>query len=290
MNYILVTPARDEEQNLPLVIEAVTNQTTLPRLWVIVDDGSKDGTPEIVRRYQQRYDWIRLVSLPRRARDVQLHYAHVCRVGFDYAIQSCERLHIDYEFICLLDADTVPEKDYFRKIMLRFAENPRLGIASGGIYYKRNGKLTYEFSFEDEPRGTGRVWSRKCFLDTGGYAPDPAMHTISNVKAKLRGYDVVQFRDILMVHLRKTSSEGGFWHRYLRTGEAAYYIHKRLSIVIAASFYLSIRFAPSAGASYLLGYLNALSNKNQRIEDPEIRDYFKNQSLLRRIRDFVRKR
>src|SRR5438876_8230077 len=42
--YVLITPARNEEAFIEKTIEAVTRQTVLPIRWVIVDDGTPDGT------------------------------------------------------------------------------------------------------------------------------------------------------------------------------------------------------------------------------------------------------
>ena len=42
--YCLITPCRDEAEYARLTIESVAKQTLPPTLWVIVDDGSTDGT------------------------------------------------------------------------------------------------------------------------------------------------------------------------------------------------------------------------------------------------------
>ncbi len=42
--YILITPARNEAQHLEKTIQSVVRQTALPLRWVIVSDGSTDGT------------------------------------------------------------------------------------------------------------------------------------------------------------------------------------------------------------------------------------------------------
>lgn len=44
--YIVVTPCKNEGENLPNLIASVVAQTIMPVLWVIVDDGSTDTTPE----------------------------------------------------------------------------------------------------------------------------------------------------------------------------------------------------------------------------------------------------
>ena len=42
--YIIITPVRDEEKFIRSTLESVVSQTVKPVEWVIVDDGSKDGT------------------------------------------------------------------------------------------------------------------------------------------------------------------------------------------------------------------------------------------------------
>src|SRR5580658_392016 len=72
LKYVVITPARNEAQFIELTLESVTNQTVLPRKWVIVSDGSTDGTDDIVKKYMARHPWIELVRMPERA---ERHFA-----------------------------------------------------------------------------------------------------------------------------------------------------------------------------------------------------------------------
>ena len=51
LSYVLITPARNEAAFIEQTIQSVVAQTVRPMKWVIVSDGSTDGTDEIVRRY-----------------------------------------------------------------------------------------------------------------------------------------------------------------------------------------------------------------------------------------------
>ena len=65
-SYVLVTAARNEAEFIELTIRSVVAQTIRPLKWVIVSDGSTDGTDEIVRNYARDYPWIDLVQMPAR--------------------------------------------------------------------------------------------------------------------------------------------------------------------------------------------------------------------------------
>ena len=66
-----ITPARNEAEYIEQTIQSVVAQTVLPLRWVIVSDGSTDGTDAIVEKYLAGRPWIELVRLPPR-RDASL--------------------------------------------------------------------------------------------------------------------------------------------------------------------------------------------------------------------------
>ena len=53
-------------QFIELTIQSVVAQTVLPIKWIIVSDGSTDGTDDIVREYLADYPWIELIRMPER--------------------------------------------------------------------------------------------------------------------------------------------------------------------------------------------------------------------------------
>jgi len=84
-NYILITPARNEEKNIPLTIESTINQTLKPKLWVIVNDNSSDSTPQIVEKYLGNFPWIKLINLKKKYEYWGINYSRVCIKGFEFA-------------------------------------------------------------------------------------------------------------------------------------------------------------------------------------------------------------
>jgi glycosyltransferase involved in cell wall biosynthesis len=56
VSYVLVTPVRDEVATIPRTIDSVVNQTLRPTEWVIVSDGSTDGTNAVVEAAAATHD------------------------------------------------------------------------------------------------------------------------------------------------------------------------------------------------------------------------------------------
>ena len=275
MTYILITPAKNEEQFLPLVAESVVAQSVKPTLWLIVDDGSTDNTSIIVEKLKERYPWIIGVRLPPHPRDLYFHYSYVCKCGFDHVIDYAERFGIRYDYIGLVDADTVLEYQYFEKLISKFESDSSLGIASGSIHEIINGsiKKVHEGSF---PRGTGRLWTLDCFRDTGGYVVEAAAHSISNVKAIQQGYHIKRYKDITAVQQRPTRSAEGLWKTYLEDGELAHYLNKHPLLVTLNTIYFTFRWPYYVGLPYLGGYLCSIMTRKDQIKDEAIKCYYWN--------------
>src|SRR6266436_8272881 len=104
--YMLITPARNEAQFIELTIKSVVAQTVRPLKWVIVSDGSTDGTDDIVAKYAAEHDWIELVRMPERR---ERHFA-----GKVYAFNAgyAKVKGLDYQIIGSLDADMSFDESY----------------------------------------------------------------------------------------------------------------------------------------------------------------------------------
>src|SRR6266487_6723 len=136
--YVLITPARNEAQFIEQTIRSVVGQTVRPAKWVIVSDGSTDGTDDIVRKYAALHDWIELVRMPERK---ERHFAGkvlAFNAGYDRV-----RL-LPYRFLACMDADISFEPDYFAYLLDRASQDPSLGIVGTAF---REGRMSYDYRF-----------------------------------------------------------------------------------------------------------------------------------------------
>jgi len=161
LSYVLITPARNEAEYIELTLKSVVAQTLRPLKWVIVSDGSTDGTDELVRKYAETNPWIELVQMPERK---ERHFAgKALAVNAGYARMA----DLKYEVIGNLDADVSFDPDYFSFLMDRFAENPKLGV--GGTAF-REGNLSYNYEFVgiEHVSGMCQMFRRECYEAIGG--------------------------------------------------------------------------------------------------------------------------
>jgi glycosyltransferase involved in cell wall biosynthesis len=280
-SYILITPVKNEEANLTALVQSIADQDLRPTVWFIVDDASEDKSYQIISRVASEYPWIHPVKLDvNTTYDIGKHYASVCITGFDRALTYCERNNIKFQYIALSDADMIYPKDYFASCIDFLRDNPQYGIVSGRILVKDRGTTQEEDSIDlgdGAPRGTGRVWKKEAFSDTGGYMLAESPDTISNVKALSRGWKIKRLPDVICYQTRYTGEKPGLWSGYFNRGERAYYLSVTpLSIfnaVVDMIFISRTRGCFTKSLALFSGYCRAFLRREERLEDEEVKKY-----------------
>jgi poly-beta-1,6-N-acetyl-D-glucosamine synthase len=195
--YAIVTPARNEAEYIELTIQSMIAQTDPPVRWVIVSDGSADGTDEIVRRYLVAYPWIELLRMPERK---ERHFAgkvHAFRAGYDHVKD------LGADVIGNLDADVSFEVDHFEFLMGKMAENPQLGVAGAPF---REGSYQYDYRFTNIENVWGgcQLFRRDCFEAIGGYMPlkSGCIDHVAVLSARFHGWQTRTFTERVCQHHR----------------------------------------------------------------------------------------
>ena len=203
LTYVLVTPARNEAEFIGRTIESVVSQTMRPSRWVIVDDGSTDGTDEIVRTHAREFPWIELLQRPNRA---SRHFKGKV-LAFNAGFARCQDLTFDV--IGSLDADITFDPGYLAFLMERFAENPSLGVA-GTPFSEGGGHYNYNFTSIDHVSGACQLFRRACFDDIGGYVPieGGGIDLVAVTTARMKGWQTRTFVDKVCFHHRDMGTAG----------------------------------------------------------------------------------
>jgi glycosyltransferase involved in cell wall biosynthesis len=282
--YVLITPARNEAQFIELTIKSVVAQTILPLKWVIVSDGSTDGTDDIVRKYAAQHDWIELVRMPERR---ERHFA-----GKVYAFNAGHgRLKdLEYEVIGSMDADISFDQDYFSFLLGKLAEDPKLGVV--GTPFKDSSIRAYNYRFVgiEHVSGACQLFRRKCFEDIGGYVPvkGGGVDHIAVTTARMKGWKTRTYTDKVCVHHRPigTAQDGALSARF-RTGVKDYSFGGHPIWECFRTVYQMTRRPYVVGGLALgVGYLWALARRAKRPISPEM-VAFRRREQLQRLRSLL---
>jgi glycosyltransferase involved in cell wall biosynthesis len=288
LTYVLVTPARNERDLIEGTIRSVVAQTHLPARWVIVSDGSTDGTDEIVRRYAKDHAWIELMRMPEERDRSFAAKATSFNAGFD-------RLKpMSFDLIANLDADITFDPDYLEFLVGKFAENPELGV--GGTPFIEdasqpdNHSYAHRFADLQHVSGACQMFRRRCLEELGGYTPikGGGIDWVAVTTARMKGWQTRTFIEKTCFHHRKmgTASRGPLMARF-QHGQEDYYVGQHpLWQLLRGVFQMKSRPVVLGGLFLLLGYFWAMVRRVRRPISPELVS-FRRAEQMARLRKMV---
>lgn len=266
-SYVLVTPVRDEVSTIGRTISCVTNQTRPPLEWIIVSDGSTDGTDELIAAAAERHPWIHLLALP--ARPGRSFKAVVENTELGVKTLTCH----DYQYLGLLDADLQFRHDYFEQLLLKFEANPTLGLAGGLVVDPGKQSDIIPRNRIDVP-GAVQFFRRECFEELGGLIPIPegGWDCLTCAMARMKGFETRLFPDLVVDHLKpRNISQGGPLRRAWQLGVRDYALgysplfelFKCVSRVTDSPFFLS-------ALAFWTGYCATAIRRPPRAAPPQV--------------------
>jgi glycosyltransferase involved in cell wall biosynthesis len=281
---VLITPARDEAQFIELTLKSVVAQTARPVKWVIVSDGSTDGTDDIVSRYAADHPWIELVRMPERS---ERHFAgkvHAFNAGY------AKVTSLDYEVIGNLDADVSFEPGHFEFLVSRFVQDLRLGVVGAPF---REGTLQYDYRFSNIENVWGgcQLFRKKCFEDIGGYQPikGGSIDHVAVVSARMKGWKTRTFTESVCLHHRMmgTAQHGGLAAKR-RLGAKDYAVGNHPLWELFRMFYqMKQRPLFMGGLALGLGYASSMLRRVKRPVSDDLVAFTRREQMQRLKRLFT---
>ena len=277
LTYVAITPARDEADQLPRLASCMVEQTHRPERWVIVDNGSTDATSQIVRRLSEDHDWIVGVQAPNAETRPGAPIVRAFNVGLDAVLAPP---HI----VVKLDADVSFDRDYFERLISSFAEDGRLGIASGVCWELTNGEWRPVAVTGDHVRGATRAYRWTCLDDVGPLPAEMGWDGIDEWKAAMLGWTTRSVTDLAFFHHRAVGErDGARTARWLAEGRCCHYMGYRPSYVMARAIGRAIRDRDPAAFAMPYAFVRCAMRGEPRYDDPRVRRYLQQQQGLRHL-------
>ncbi len=286
--YCLITPCRDEARFARRTLDAIVRQTVPPALWVIVDDGSSDETPQILAEYAARFPFIRVVRRADRG---------VRKLGggvIDAFYGGYETIDpAQFEYVCKLDLDLDIPPRYFEVLMGRMERDPRIGTCSGKPYFFGRGVpdapirfpllettgLVSEMIADDNSVGMIKFYRTTCFRQIGGFVRELMWDGIDGHRCRQLGWIAASSDDpeLRFVHLRPMgTSHRSWWTGRVRHGFGQYYMGTHPLYLLASVAYRMTRPPRVVGGLAILqGYVGSMLRRRPRYGDEEFRRFLR---------------
>jgi glycosyltransferase involved in cell wall biosynthesis len=277
LSYALVTPARSERANLERLAAALVGQTILPSHWIIVDNGSEDGTDVLAAELAATHDWISTISIPGEARPVP--GAPIVR-AFHAGLTELREFP---DLVVKLDADVSVESDHFERIAQAFVGDPSLGIASGTcLEQDADGRWLPIEVAEGHVRGAVRVYRRECLEQVLPLVERVGWDGLDELKAAVLGWTTRMLPDLAFHHHRRLGArDGAATARWRAQGEAAWFMGYRFSYLALRSLHRARR--DRAALTMITAFLGAAVRREERYADVAVRRHLRQTQRLRAL-------
>jgi glycosyltransferase involved in cell wall biosynthesis len=279
VSYAVVTAARNEAENLPRLAEALRDQTHRPAQWLIVDNGSTDGTSDVARRIGAETPWAVLLS--RAGSALPIRGAPIVQAIND-AIEALDPVP---DVLVNVDADISMDADYFERLLAAFEADPSLGIASGSAYELDDGEWRQRHVTGFTVWGATRAYRWSCLQEVLPLEERLGWDGIDEAKARARGWRTRTLVDLgFRHHRREGERDASRFHRWAEVGRSAHYMGYRIPYLVARALHQSRR--DPAALAMMWGYASAVLRRAPRL-DAEARRVVRSDQ---RLRDLAKRR
>jgi poly-beta-1,6-N-acetyl-D-glucosamine synthase len=281
--YVVVSPVKNEAAYVTRTLDSICGQTVRPQRWVIVDDGSTDGTREILERYAAAHSWIRLLRLhPGTPRQTGSRVIQNFLAG--YAV-----LDQEFDFVVKLDCDLEIPPGYFEVMLGRFRDDPALGIASGIYLEQRDGEWIPREMPPYHTAGAMKMLRAACYRDIGGFVAAPGWDAVDEIKALAKGWQTRHFTDLRVLHLKDEGSGVGFRRMSRMSGEIHYLTGGGALFFFAKAVHRIVFGQPRVvgGLAMVGGYLSCVVKRPQKLVNTEEARYYRKMLNRRMFNDLI---
>lgn len=257
-------------------LDSVMAQSIPPALWVIVDDGSTDGSAAVLESYRDRLPYLKVVHRANRGRRsvgpgvIEAFYAGLETIALE-----------EFDYVCKLDLDLDLPRRYFEGLMERMESNPRLGTTSGKPYFVSpgNGKLVPEFCGDETSVGMTKFYRVQCFREIGGFVRQVMWDGIDCHRCRMLGWiaESVDEEASRFIHLRPAgSSQKSIWTGRIRSGYGSYFMGTAPAYFLASTLFRLPKHPIFVGSIAMWwGYVSSALRGAERYDDLEFRSFLR---------------
>lgn len=273
--YFVIVTCRNSQKDIQAALDSLRAQTVPPEYVIVIDDGSKDNTPAILKNLQSSWPSLHVITNP----DLGYNIGRVV-CNWNKAILYARENNLpktDYHMIST--DDTVYEKEYAEKVIHFMDKDPNLAIASGEYDFQANSVT---------PQGAGR-FVRTEFFDTyhGIYPEKMGYESLVLHTCKQYGYTFAVLPTATFKHTRPLGTNHHFYEFGASMKTLGY--HPLFVLERFIIYFLIGRPIGRIGAVYMLYHYLTYRPKStgyDSMHDENARSYIRSTQLnsIKRIR------
>ena len=274
--YGVVTPVHNEEDNLPRLAACMAAQTLLPRLWVLVENGSTDTTPAVASALAREHPWIRLVSMPPiEAKERGAPIVHAFHRGL-------EEVGSTVDVVGQLDADISLPCEYFETLLRELSDDAGLGIVSGSCYEEVGADWRPRYLTGANVWGAARAYRFACLQRVLPLEPRTGWDAVDVAEANALGWRTRTLPNLgFRHHRREAERERTRWTAWGAQGRVSRYVGYRPSYLVLRALFRAVREPAALGL--LAGYFGDAIRRRPRCSKPGVITWVREQQRLRHV-------
>ncbi|MGN6822881.1 MAG: glycosyltransferase family A protein [Candidatus Nitrosocosmicus sp.] len=197
-SYYGIVTCRNSAENIEKAILSLMDQTLKPEYIIIIDDGSTDNTPLILKELQKRFSNLHIITNQDLGYDIK-------RVvnNWNKAIKlTIERKLKETDYHMIGTDDTIYEKNYAQKIISFMDQNRKFAVVSG----------VFDNNIHSSPHGAGRFVRNSFFKQIHKFYPERmGYESYILITAQKNNFDIKVLHDAKFEHIRQLGQDHHFY-------------------------------------------------------------------------------
>lgn len=256
MRYVLLTKFWNEKHKIRNVVNTIAKQRLKPVVWLLLDDGSTDGSLKRFKRLCTENSIPTLsVQMPQKTKGNIDTLGRVYQLAFDTWKDYIRKTYAPHCFT-MLDVDSQIPSDYFQILASILDQYPLIGAIAGQVKGEDR---------QSSPQGSGKMvrWSVVEAIDRMW---DLDADTFLNIKANALGYWCVIVNNLHVCAEPSLfySAKGAF-----RFGRRMFYVHRPLPIMLLVLLRGILR-RKMAFLNQFRGWSLEMARNNWRCNDTDV--------------------
>ncbi|KQT26025.1 glycosyl transferase [Chryseobacterium sp. Leaf405] len=186
MRFLIIIPAHNEEHNLPFTLDSLQQQSFKDFKVIVVNDGSTDGTSDVIKKYTDNDSRFETITLQKSAHQPGSKVVNAFKNGL-----KTQDIN-DFDIICKFDADIILSENYLKTVGEAFINNPKYGLVGGLLYVEKDGNWVYEGnSNKHHVRGPMKAYRKESFIQMNGIRETLGWDNIDSILLENLGWKEV---------------------------------------------------------------------------------------------------